>query len=329
MKLSIEEIKDLVIGAVEVEVKDGMFRFYRFTADQAEKYLTEMNREDFYDKTFATAGVRLECTTDAAAFCFRFAATPASSRRFSRFDVYVDDVLCAFQRGEELTGAWCGEFRMELPEGAHKLTLYFSNLYGMAIGDVELTDATFAEPCAHQYTAISFGDSITQGYDAVCPSVSYVNRMATVLDAAVINKGIGGDRFNPALLTVDDGIIPDFVTVAYGTNDWNGATREEFETNLAGFMKGLAARYPDAKVFVITPIWRQNHLSTEKKVGTFAEVAACIKAEAEKYGFTVIDGMKLVPHDPAFFAADVLHPNDLGHLWYGETLAKEIKKHLL
>ncbi len=328
MFLTIDEMKDLVVGAVEMELRDGLFHFYRFTAEQAETYLTVHNNEDFYTKTFATAGVRLECETDAASIGFRFEAKRCSSRHFCRFDVYVNDVLINHMEAKDLADDWEGEFRMDLPAGEKKLTLYLPNLFGMAIGDVELADATYAKPCAHQYTMVCYGDSITQGYDAVCPSLSYANRMATVLDAAVVNKGIGGDRFNPALLTVDDGVEPDLVTVTYGTNDWNGATREELEKNLAGFMKGLAERYPNAKVFVATPIWRGNYLATDKKAGSFESVTELIKAEAEKYGYTVIPGMELVPHDPTFFVADVLHPNDMGHLWYGEQLAKEIRKHL-
>lgn len=217
---------------------------------------------------------------------------------------------------------------MKLPEGEHKLTLYFPNLYGMAIGDVELTDATFVNPCVRKYAMVCFGDSITQGHDSVCSAVSYVNRMADELDAAVVDKGIGGDRFFPELLEINDGYEPDLVTVAYGTNDWRGSPREDFEKNLAGFMKGLSVRYPEAKVFIVTPLWRGNYLATDTKAGTFAQVSADIRAEAEKYGFTVIDGMGLLPHEPAYFMPDVLHPNDEGHALYGKNLAAEIKKYL-
>ena len=37
-----------------------------------------------------------------------------------------------------------------------------------------------------------------------------------------------------------------------------------------------------------------------------------IREEEEKRGFTVVDGLTLVPHHPDYFAADCLHPNDRG-----------------
>ena len=329
MILTIEELKDLVTGAVELEMRDGMFRFCRFSADQAEKYLTVKNNEDFFNKTAATAGVRLECVTDATAVSFDFYARRCSSRKFCAFDVYLDDVLVRHVGADNLeSGEWSGHFHTELPQGEHKFSLYFPNLFGMQISAPELENATKVEAVDYRYKMLCFGDSITQGYDSVYPSLSYVNRMATVLGASVVDKGIGGDRFFPALTEVDDGYTPDLVTVAYGTNDWCGSPREEFETNLRGFMKGLSLRYADAKVFIVTPIWRGNWEDPTKKAGSFLQVAAEIRAEAEKYGFTVIDGMKLMPHDPTFFMPDVLHPNDIGMLWYGEQLAREIQKSL-
>lgn len=46
----------------------------------------------------------------------------------------------------------------------------------------------------------SYGDSITQGYDALFPSYSYINRFSMYLDAFIYNKAIGGDIFRPALI---------------------------------------------------------------------------------------------------------------------------------
>ncbi|MBQ8895027.1 MAG: SGNH/GDSL hydrolase family protein [Clostridia bacterium] len=328
MKLTIEEIKDFVTGAVEVELRDGMFRFYRFAPEQAERYLTVAKNEDFHLKTFATAGVRLECVTDASALRFRFSARRCSSRQFCYINGYVDgEPAKTFGEGK-VQDEYEGTFELELPEGTHRVTVYLPNFYGMAIGEVELENATFAEPYNRKYTMVCYGDSITQGYDAIQPAVSYVNVLADLLDAAPVDKGIGGDRFFPDLLEINDGVEPDLVTVAYGTNDWSGATREKFEETMTGFMKGLAHRYPKSKIFVITPIWRGNWQDTTKKAGGFLQVSGEIKAEAEKYGFTVIEGMDLVPHDPAYFVADQLHPNEEGMKIYAEKLAEKMQKQL-
>lgn len=328
MKLTIEEIKDIVTGAVEVELRDGMFRFFRFDPEQAERYLTVKNNEDFYLKTSATAGIRLECVTDASMLRFRFSARRCSSRHFCYVNGYVDGEAVKSVGEDQTLDEYEGAFEMALPEGTHRVTVYLPNFYGMAIGDVELENARVLEPYARKYSMICYGDSITQGYDAIQPVNSYVNRLADLLDAAPVDKGIGGDRFFPELLETDDGLRPDLVTVAYGTNDWSGASREEFTRNMTGFMKALSLRHGDAKVFVLTPIWRGNYQAADKKAGSFEQIAAEIKAEAERYDFQVIDGMTLVPHDPAYFAADQLHPNEKGMAVYAEKLAEEIKKAL-
>ena len=78
---------------------------------------------------------------------------------------------------------------------------------------------------------IMFGDSITHGYDALNPSFSYANRLADLLNADFVNKGIGGERFFPTLAQLKDDIEPDYITVAYGTNDWAHSPKEVFDKN--------------------------------------------------------------------------------------------------
>ena len=47
---------------------------------------------------------------------------------------------------------------------------------------------------------LCYGDSISQGYDAVFPSLSYTNQLARHFDAYSVNQCIGGERFVPELL---------------------------------------------------------------------------------------------------------------------------------
>ena len=50
-----------------------------------------------------------------------------------------------------------------------------------------------------------------------------------------------------------------------------------------------------------------------------APVFSMIREEEEKAGFSVLDGMTLVPHLPEFFSDKFLHPNDLGFGIYAEN----------
>lgn len=97
----------------------------------------------------------------------------------------------------------------------------------MQIKNFKLNSGTYIEPYRYKMKILSYGDSITQGYDALFPSYSYINRFSMYLDAFIYNKAIGGDIFRPALIERKN-FKPDIVTIAYGTNDWSKCTKADF-----------------------------------------------------------------------------------------------------
>lgn len=62
----------------------------------------------------------------------------------------------------------------------------------------------------------------------------------------------------PALAACKDAFAPDYIIVAYGTNDWRHAAAEKFRNNCRGFYENLCKHYPGVPVIAITPIWRAN-----------------------------------------------------------------------
>ena len=128
---------------------------------------------------------------------------------------------------------------------------------------------------------IQFGDSITHGYDAKEPAASYASIVADALDAYSINKGIGGEIFFPDLATLPDGIQPDIITVAYGTNDWARGNLEKFERDSRAFYENLRATYPEAKIFALAPIWRENYEKADRAYD-FSHTAEHFKTDAHK-----------------------------------------------
>ena len=80
MKLSFEQIRALTKGAVRVFEEDGGVCFRRFTEEQERLYSQVSN--DFYGKTYATAGVRLELVTDSRSLAMTYSASSSSSRRY-------------------------------------------------------------------------------------------------------------------------------------------------------------------------------------------------------------------------------------------------------
>ena len=302
---------EFVRGAVETAEEGGEWTFHRFAPGQAAAY-REAGLDDFFGKTFASAGVRLAFRTDAEALSFDYRFAFGSSRTFGFFDVYVDGALASHGGLEKDDGARHA-FAAELGPGEKRVEVYFPWSRQTFVSDVVLRRVSFAEPLRRSRTMLCFGDSITQGYDARYPSLSYVEAVARFLDADPVNKAVGGDVFFPAILRERDAFDPDFVTVAYGTNDWRHKDPSDARDRAAAFFRRLAELYPAARILAVTPLWRGEPAS----VSAFGEDVRCMDrlirdACAGLPSVTVVSGYNLVPHRPEFFADGRLHPNDLG-----------------
>ena len=324
MKLTLEDIRNIAQGVVSVEERLGEFALHRFTREQIEAYAKR--NIDFFNKTFATAGVRLSFYTDADRMSFEYKLTPGSSRMFGWFDVYEDGVMTGHFGGEGKLFT-SGHADIEFTHGEKRVEIYFPWSKAAFISDVEL-EGRLISPCKRSRTMIMFGDSITQGYDAVYPSLTYASIVAHELDADAINKGIGGETFFPELAALPDPVKPEIVTVAYGTNDWNVCTREHFDKSCREFYENICRTYPNSKIFAITPTWRADYDRETKFGAPHAELDGIIRGLISDLPVSILSGYSLLPRVRSFFADEYLHPNDLGFSVYARELLKQIKKYL-
>lgn len=218
--------------------------------------------------------------------------------------------------------------KKELPEGEHRVTVYLPWNMRARIRSVELEGETGFRPYCHKRRWLAIGDSITQGVVSEHTALTYVNRLARMLDARVLNLGIGGDVMR------EKGVLPgqygefDFVTVAYGTNDYAHREKAAFDRHMPGWFRVLAEHYPTTPIYVLLPLWRgMEDLAPEKPLGTLQAVRDRIAAEAAKYpNMTVIDCQHFLPHEQAYFGdTTLLHPNDQGFGVYAEKLYEILK----
>ena len=217
-----------------------------------------------------------------------------------------------------------GKYQSEftLGNGESCIRLVFPHSVKVCVEEIELVDATYVVPIRKQKTVLYYGDSITQGYDALHPSESYAVRLAEALDADVINKALGGAVFDPELVKIPCDKKADYVVVAYGTNDWNSVDLESLRKNAEGFLDGINSNYPGIPVFVTTPLWRPDWKAT-KKCGEFSNVENTIKEIfGHQENITVISGIDLIPHDENLFGDLYLHPSDKGFEHYTDSLKK-------
>ena len=242
------------------------------------------------------------------------------------FDIYTDGAMIAHVGGENESK---GRVKVSLGKGEKKLEIYFPWSKRSSIKDFTLDDSAKIKPLKRRLKLLAYGDSITQGYIAEYPSLTYISRLASMLDADVLNKGIGGDCFSDRIISSPDDFKPDIITVAYGSNDWGMSDPQDAAKAVRRFLSRLRSAYPDAKIFVITPIWRADfEKQTQFSFGTDG-MDGFIRENAKGiYDIIFINGWNMVPHLPEFFSDGFLHPNDLGHGIYAQNLYKEISKYI-
>ncbi|MBQ8207580.1 MAG: SGNH/GDSL hydrolase family protein [Clostridia bacterium] len=340
MKFDLNMFKSCASGCARIaEDKEG-FSFFRFSEAQ-EKYYEGSGH---YIKTFSTAGIRLEFKTDSKNLSMSVNVKPGSSRSFFAFDIFKDGNKLAsltnipyegitFKEDGLMPGNTklpLGHFEeiFEIGEGEKVIKIYFPWSVTPIVRSIEIDDGASFRSIVPERKMLIFGDSITHGYDAFYPSNSYASILADELSADARNKAIGGERFCPGLAKCKDDFDPEIITVAYGTNDWNGLEREIFEEKCEGFFAELSKNYPKAKIFAITPIWRRDW-EQEKPCGELQSVREFITGMGNKYPNVVpISGEGFVPENSKYFSDFRLHPNDDGFAFYAKALINEIKKHI-
>lgn len=330
MKLNIDKIKEITSGAEKIEETENGFSFSRFTDSELTASTSPNVR--------SSAGIQMEFLTDAKALDITvFVKKVLSIRTYFCFEIFADDKLCDTIKNfdeENMLGNYAdvstyplGEFskRIELSSGEKKVRIIFPHSVETFLKNMELSGASYITPVKRKKKIIMFGDSITQGFDALSPSATYALKISDALSAELFNKGIGGELFCPKLVMAENDIKPDYVSVACGTNDWFFSDKDTFIKNAGAFISTVSEKFSYTTVYVITPIWRKDYME-KKPFGDFSEVEQILTQECKKHKNTVvISGMDLVPHDEKMYGDLRLHPNDEGFRSYAEELLKRLE----
>ncbi len=328
MKLTNEQIKSFLTGAVDFEETEEKLTPLRFTKAQRNVYLSN---DDFYLKSQSSAGIKMRFRTDATSFFIDVSFSRGSSRKYYSFDVYSNGRLIGYLDNfseTEIPKAYAkidcplndASKTFELGEGTKEVCILFPWSVSVHISQIVLGNATFAEGVKNDKKLLVYGDSITQGYDALRPSNRYMTKITNTFGYDEVSKAIGGEVFNPALADERDDFTPDLIYVSYGSNDWNKCTYDAFKSNCRGFFENLRKNYPKVKIVAATPIWRKE-IGEERPFGDFCGAERFIRRVASEIdNIDVISGFNFVPHDESYFADLRLHPNDEGFEHYYSNL---------
>lgn len=315
-------LSELTQGALRWEWDaEGFGTPLRLTPEQTDFY---SRTESDFSRARASAGVCLECHTDADALSFEYCLSPGSSRDLWGFDLYLGRRLFAHTEGT-LSGPHAGVWKVPLPQGEKHLRLFLPNLAVTSLRDVELTGASYAHRPIHPRRLLCFGDSITQGYATHFPSMTLANLLGLKLDAALLNQGMAGEVFYGGSLQKLPDFPPDLILIAYGTNDWQSKTKSAFRRDAEAYLRTVRAFWPEAFAAVLTPIWRIDRDTPFTKGFLFPHVREILEEICESIpGMRVINGENLLPPVKELMEDRKVHPNELGFQIYAERVFQEI-----
>ena len=316
MLLAKEQIKAIARGVAYWEDgPEGGLIPHRFCKAQEEVY---SSHEAYFLRTRATSGVRLECRTDATALKISCRAFAGSAKNWYGLDLKVDGMLYGHFEGT-LQESDHVHWAYPLPQGKKHVSLYLPCLTGVEILEVRLENATIWEQIEYAEKILVMGDSITQGYSAHFPSMTYIAQMATHRNADYLNQAIGGETFHPEILTPLEW-QPTMAIIAYGTNDWALKDRQRLIADGGAFLERFHTLYPKLPTVVVTPVWRVDAPTRRSDDFRLEEVDGILKKIVAQYpNMRPVCGWELLPQIKELLD-DVAHPNELGFTVYAKRL---------
>ena len=336
MKLTFDQLKSILTGYQEISQNaDGTAAVQRMTAAQRAPY--PQNRPEHVFPCEYSTNITMDFYTDATSAVVTLGGRKRKANSNVTVDMMVDNVPTQSivhtpvpEDSNDTTTYGPYTFRFDLPGKTCRVTLQLPYINTADSLSLELSDGASLQPYVHSRTLVAFGDSITHGSSATRPSLTYISRLARMLDAKVHNFGIGGERFEAWKVVAGSCPKADLVTVAYGTNDFGhkAATMAMFQENMPIFFRKLAQQYPETPVFVLLPLWRLNE-DTEPKndIPTLQTVRDMITEEIGQYpNMTAIDCQDFIPHQQKLFADARLHPNNDGMEFYAKAVYEAIRE---
>jgi lysophospholipase L1-like esterase len=313
MRLSYKQIESITVGAMQIwENVDGV-HFCKMLPSQLDAFALI---DDFiFGNSNTSTGVRLDFWTDSPWVKFRPTVT-------GKYEVKVDGVLTDYRSAIADEDTLIDVSR---DEKLHRVTIHLpchDVIAGIKL--LEIEDTCVVRPHEFARKFLFLGDSITQGWNSEIETLSYAYQVSDHFNAESVIQGVGGAFFDAT--TLDRGEFePDTVFIAFGTNDARRFhSLDAIHLRCEDYINKVLKLFPEAQLYVITPIWCGDFDTIQLPYGHVREVNATIADAAHQFGITVIDGLQMIPHDMTYFADD-MHPNTEGFCVYAENLIKALE----
>ncbi|MDF2927429.1 MAG: lipase [Paenibacillaceae bacterium] len=184
-----------------------------------------------------------------------------------------------------------------------------------------------------QHNMLVYGSSITQGSSTLVNSCSYTFTAGRLLNADVLNKGMGGscvmERSVADYLAEQSGW--DFCLLELGVNMVKDRfSKEDVKERARYLVEAVLTKHPGKYVF-LTSIYPNYHMygddSAAAKTMAFMEAVREVHQECGNDHCIWIDGKDIL-EDVSGLTSDLLHPSTEGHLMMGVRLADRIRTYI-
>jgi lysophospholipase L1-like esterase len=214
------------------------------------------------------------------------------------------------------------EVKFSLPGGADAYTVYLPYNAVVHVGGIS---ADGIQPVVgNRPRLLAFGDSITHGFHATDPGMTYPAIIARNLDLDHFNLGYAGiGRGEPVGAEVMATISGDVITLHYGTNTMPRTwyDQEGWDAAFKNFIKVLRSGHPRTPILVVTPLYRVagDHETNPNKLGMTlpllrkgCEAAVKSLRAAGDSNLHLLHGTDVIGAADTALLDDGLHPNDPG-----------------
>jgi lysophospholipase L1-like esterase len=324
-ELNIDQIRSITTGAYSIKQHGEYICFSRFP-DSVKEALKL--KDTWAIRSESTSGVKITFFTNSEKLFLTGTSLPESPQ-FESFVLLCNDALLLELPGNKEMGDFSQVIRLP-GKGMKLIEIYFPAYAKGMLGKIAVDKHASIMEYDYSGKVLSFGNSITQQGGKY---QGYLDIFAGSLNYALHNAGVGGHVFHAESIPFRYVSDPNFIIVAYGTNDWSSA--RPF-TQIELFFEQLVSLYPDIQIVVLEPLHRfepydpyKNELKMNIEGKSLMQYRNEIRQIAGRYSNTmVISYNMLLEDDPELFS-DGVHPNPVGHILLGENLSRILKDEII
>ncbi|HEY5562643.1 MAG TPA: SGNH/GDSL hydrolase family protein [Clostridiaceae bacterium] len=257
-----------------------------------------------------------------------------SQTLLSGFDVYVD-----YGEGMEFIYTLCiennplcysAQLPSELREGIKSITIYTplqNPIKSIFIGIAEGTIIEAPNDFTIKNPILFYGSSITCGFCASRPGLTYPARISRSLNANFINFGFGGQAKGDLLIA--KAISELNLSCLVMDYDYNAPCKDFLEATHLPFYSAIRKAKADLPIILISAPYKYKdtkNLSERRQI--IEDTYNYARANGDTNIYYINGGEFMAKDEWADFTVDLVHPNDMGFSRMSEKILPYIKKAL-